>query len=498
MKHEFNLKYGPSLALFIIASMAMLILIQMLFLRVMEGEALILARNINYFFMDHKSIVNPYHIAQALSDYESFNMLRCSKLLKNQSGSSDVNFLDLSFKNGCHPSVFWLSGIEFKNTYTAGNGDLWRFEGIVVASDSLRALFWSLRGISQIFIVALIFAYRLRVVSIQREAYFQSTKDRQRAQIMQNLAHDIKNPLAVFELIAASKNWEDFLTWKTEMVRAVESVHAIIADFKKDTDTFTVNIREDKLNISDIASVANKTLGTDNVSISSDSSTDGVLLRIDRIAIERALLNLIANAVEAGARSIEIRSKIDLKDLIITVIDNGPGVPIQIVNHLFVRGQSFGKAGGQGIGLFNVRTIADGHGGAVKYRRTDNRSVFELYLPSCVLETPTHQQEILNKTKSSEDSLKKSVLVCIKDEDRKRTILRILSNFPVKIQLVVDGLGSPSIVFTDDANLAESYLAPGVQIVMDTGKEDPEDIARQLVRRIRMISGSDHVGTGER
>ena len=121
---------------------------------------------------------------------------------------------------------------------------------------------------------------------------------------MQNLAHDIKNPLAVFELIAATKTWEEFLDWKLEMGRAVERIHAIIAGFRKDADTTPLKIETGCIDLQAIASDAMKTLGSERLEIKSDSTTDGIALHIDRVAIERTLFNLITNAAEAGSSTI--------------------------------------------------------------------------------------------------------------------------------------------------------------------------------------------------
>ena len=328
-----------------------------------------------------------------------------------------------------------------------------------------------------------------QLLDTQKEAEFNAFKERQRSEIMQNLAHDIKNPLAVFELISGSKTWEDFLSWKPEMARSISRVHAIIADFKKDADAITLKISPFTLDLVGIASDANKTLGSKRVTITADSGNDGASVQLDRIAIERAIINLLTNAVEAGASSVVVSSRITNHDLLIAVIDNWPGVPAQILNRLFQRGQSFGKQGGQGIGLYNVQSIAAGHGGNVNYRRNGEHSIFEIYLPGSVMELESAAHAGLSpQTPLEPISQQNVVMVAIMDQERRQAILHHLANYPVKIHINETGSGLASIVLTDDHNIVERYLAARVPIMMDNGKDDPEKIARQLVRRLKAIS----------
>jgi hypothetical protein len=322
-----------------------------------------------------------------------------------------------------------------------------------------------------------------QLLDMQRQAEFQSIKDRQRAEIMQNLAHDIKNPLAVFELIASTKTWEEFLDWKLEMGRAVERIHGIIAGFRKDADTTPLKIETGFIDLQAIASDAMKTLGSERLAIKADSATDGVALHIDRVAIERTLFNLITNAAEAGSSTILISSRVTGGDLTLSVADNGPGVPPEIKESLFHRGQSFGKIGGQGIGLFNVKSIVCGHGGTVEYIRTNDLSIFQIRLPSTVeiKSDPLLDDEI----NQSDQPKQQSVLISILDIGRKEEVLSALASYPLKIYLEVHGDQVPSLVFTDDHELIEKYLAMGIPIMMENGKDAPEKIAKQIVRRVR-------------
>jgi signal transduction histidine kinase len=76
--------------------------------------------------------------------------------------------------------------------------------------------------------------------------------------------------------------------------------------------------------------------------------------------LETVLRNLIANACEAGASTIEVFAR---SDGAICVRDNGPGVPPRKANCIF--GVYSGKFGGAGLGLTLCREILRRRGGDI-------------------------------------------------------------------------------------------------------------------------------------
>jgi two-component system, LuxR family, sensor kinase FixL len=108
-----------------------------------------------------------------------------------------------------------------------------------------------------------------------------------------------------------------------------------------------------------------------------------------RVQITQVLLNLIRNALEslahdpADGREIVVRChRSDAGECEFSVCDNGPGVSPRIVDHLFDPFRST-KPNGTGLGLPMSRTIAQAHGGDVKYRPVDPRGAcFTLILPA--------------------------------------------------------------------------------------------------------------------
>ena len=110
----------------------------------------------------------------------------------------------------------------------------------------------------------------------------------------------------------------------------------------------------------------------------------------DEKQIQRALLNLVANAVKftpSGGR-IEVTARSDDGLVVIEVRDTGIGIAVDEQDELFTRFFN-AKAGsrhetlGTGLGLYLVKQIVEGHGGTVDVRSVPGKgSTFTMRLPA--------------------------------------------------------------------------------------------------------------------
>jgi signal transduction histidine kinase len=109
---------------------------------------------------------------------------------------------------------------------------------------------------------------------------------------------------------------------------------------------------------------------------------DGIEAYADREQLFRILTNLLRNAAEAGATTIEVAAKNNSRWLYIDVADDGPGLPPRAQEKLFRPFEGSARAGGTGLGLAISRELARGHGGDLTLIGTDKDGTrFRIALP---------------------------------------------------------------------------------------------------------------------
>jgi signal transduction histidine kinase len=114
-----------------------------------------------------------------------------------------------------------------------------------------------------------------------------------------------------------------------------------------------------------------------------------VAVRADKNRIEQVVTNLLSNAVKYTPDGGEVAVTVSEsgKNGVITVTDNGRGIPAEDLPYVFERFYRVDKSrsrasGGSGIGLAIVKSIVTAHGGKVKAESELGRwSRFKVTLP---------------------------------------------------------------------------------------------------------------------
>lgn len=113
----------------------------------------------------------------------------------------------------------------------------------------------------------------------------------------------------------------------------------------------------------------------------------GLRVRCREVQIAQVLLNLLQNAFDAvlgfdGDKWISVEVEFHEQNILLAVIDNGPGIPHELRDRImepFFTTKPVGK--GVGLGLSISRSIAEDHGGDLCYEKRNGHTCFSLILP---------------------------------------------------------------------------------------------------------------------
>jgi signal transduction histidine kinase len=119
----------------------------------------------------------------------------------------------------------------------------------------------------------------------------------------------------------------------------------------------------------------------------------------DREQLHRVLMNLLRNAMEAGAQRITVNAEAQGGKTVIDIGDDGPGLPPKALANLFQPFAGSARPGGTGLGLAIAREVMRAHGGdIVLSESTAHGTLFRLSLPRArIVDTGGHNRSAPQK-----------------------------------------------------------------------------------------------------
>lgn len=242
------------------------------------------------------------------------------------------------------------------------------------------------------------FEGRASLLSVARDTAAQRSADRQRADFMAMVAHDIRNPLSVVvgyaEMLREQGRLEpesaDMLARLASNARAVISLVSNYLDLSRIEAghlllyPVAVEINEVLLVVSELYEDEARRKGI-AFEVAPDESVP--TLRSDSMALERVLANLVHNALKftPAAGRITLSSKLEGSEVVVRVRDTGPGIRSEDVPTIFDRyRRAFaGQANhGSGLGLFIARALVETLGGTITLEsNSDGGCCFAIRLP---------------------------------------------------------------------------------------------------------------------
>jgi signal transduction histidine kinase len=113
--------------------------------------------------------------------------------------------------------------------------------------------------------------------------------------------------------------------------------------------------------------------------------------------------NLMANAIEAmhGKGELRVRTARELDRVLVEIGDNGPGIPPEVLPHIFDPFFTKGVGEGTGLGLDTVGRIIKNHHGEIRVSSRPGDTRFQVYLPltqprTTAIDTPQKEDDAGN------------------------------------------------------------------------------------------------------
>jgi two-component system, NtrC family, nitrogen regulation sensor histidine kinase NtrY len=210
----------------------------------------------------------------------------------------------------------------------------------------------------------------VRKLEVSASELAKSERESAWREMARQVAHEIKNPLTPMKLsiqYLQKAMAEDQLNVKEltknvskTLVEQIDHLSKIAADFSQ-----FANISIAKKERFDLLLVINslKELYASNpkVDIEWSPSADSIMLDADKTQINRLFTNLLSNSVEACRNKshceIRIKAEVGTDKVLITVSDNGEGIPAEMKEKIFTPNFTT-KSSGTGLGLAMCKTIA--------------------------------------------------------------------------------------------------------------------------------------------
>ena len=214
------------------------------------------------------------------------------------------------------------------------------------------------------------------------------------------VAHEINNPLAVIlqktgwmedllleEEFQDSSNLEEFKVSIRKIEEHVERARKVVHNMLGYARKMEPHLEDVDINdtINQTISLLENYARNNNIDIQTDLSSRLPIIASDQAQLQQVFLNLISNAIDAIGKDglIEISSRIADATVIISVKDDGPGIPEDKQKRIFDPFFTTKKVGeGTGLGLSISYSIINKLGGSIRFESEVGQGTeFVIHLP---------------------------------------------------------------------------------------------------------------------
>ena len=211
----------------------------------------------------------------------------------------------------------------------------------------------------------------------------QKKLSRNQSEFMRIVSHDLRSPLTAMHGFASMLGMVGELTEKQDyfvekIFSGITQMTSIVENFQDagrfDPETGFYEMERIPCDVTDIVRriLSNHLVPAEKqeLTLTADMDGDIPIVNADSNMIERAITNLVDNAIKytPNGQQVEVGVKRIDDDLIISVADTGLGISkdnqkMLFERHVRIHRREHKKVKGSGLGLFIVRSVAQRHGG---------------------------------------------------------------------------------------------------------------------------------------
>ncbi|MEX2130931.1 MAG: nitrogen regulation protein NR(II) [Pseudohongiellaceae bacterium] len=236
---------------------------------------------------------------------------------------------------------------------------------------------------------------------ISRDEALLSTQATTR-ELVRGLAHEIKNPLGgirgAAQLLAQELPNDDLIDYTNVIIAEADRLHNLVDRLigsRKKLDMQWINIHEV---LERVTSLVEAEVNDRAITLEKDYDPSIPAIQGDKEQLIQAVLNIVRNAVQGLdspnvdhnlgtiqlktriVRHVTIGPKLHRLAIRISITDNGPGVPPDIIDSIFYPMIS-GRADGTGLGLSIAQTIINQHNGIIECDSVPGCTSFSITIP---------------------------------------------------------------------------------------------------------------------
>lgn len=388
----------------------------------------------------------------------------------------------------------------------SNNDGIWNNEGRSL-DFIITPPFWQTRlaKIVYIILIALLF------VAIQRYifTYINQRQAKEKIQFFINIAHDIRTPLTLIAAPISKLVNSTKLTWeeKEEIRVAVKNSDRLKSLLNQLLEFQKASLRKQVLKVweCDIVQLVNEVLNNFQplmdermINASAEFESESILAWIDRQKIEKILYNLISNAIKYSHKggSVHIKTEIRKRKVLISVRDNGRGIPAKQQKEIFKRYFRAQNAintreTGSGVGLMLTQKLIELHKGTIKFTSTENvGSEFSIEFP---FERSAYREEEILKGEAPDIELLKNEEIEDVSFSQQYTILIVEDNTELRHHIRNELNSSYNVLTARNGKLAyDTILKMDVDLIISDIMM-PEMDGRELCQKVRNNIATSHI-----